>query len=118
MKNCPICNRKIVEDKKWCKDCLYKFQEYNQYQTINIAEWAANRARKFEREKAEVLMDEILRLREGIECHVARPGEGTYECNVNDPCPACRLRQAEEILGKRKKEVGKLIRSEKIPKEE
>jgi hypothetical protein len=68
--------------------------------------------------KIEKLSNEILRLQEGIECHVARPGEGTYECNVNDPCPACRLRQAEEILGKREKKVGKLIRSGKILKKE
>ena len=38
---------------------------------------------------------EIARLREGVECHVARPGEGTYECRVDAPCPACRLREAE-----------------------
>ena len=42
-----------------------------------------------------VLKKEIARLREGKECHVARPGEGTYECSVDKPCPACRLRWAE-----------------------
>jgi hypothetical protein len=44
------------------------------------------------------LQVEVERLREGEECHVARPGEGTYECNINKPCPACRLRSAEERL--------------------
>ena len=38
---------------------------------------------------------EIARLREGVECHVAQPGEGTCECRVDAPCPACRLRDAE-----------------------
>lgn len=38
---------------------------------------------------------EVERLREGTECHVARPGEGTYECRVERKCPACRLRHAE-----------------------
>jgi hypothetical protein len=41
---------------------------------------------------------EIERLREGVECHIARPGEGTYECNINKPCPACRLRVAEKLV--------------------
>jgi hypothetical protein len=41
---------------------------------------------------------EVARLREGEECHVARPGEGTYECNVDSPCPACRLREAVQRI--------------------
>lgn len=44
----------------------------------------------------ERLRAEVARLREGVECHVARPGEGTYECDATDPCPACRLRRALE----------------------
>lgn len=46
------------------------------------------------------LQVEVERLREGEECHVARPGEGTYECNINKPCPACRLRYSEEKIKK------------------
>ena len=45
-----------------------------------------------------ILQNEIDRLKEGTECHVARPGEGTYECNINKPCPACRLRVAEALV--------------------
>ncbi len=45
------------------------------------------------REQRDALRAEVARLREGIECHVARPGEGTYECRVDDLCPACRLRR-------------------------
>jgi hypothetical protein len=45
--------------------------------------------RKWEKERA------AARLREGEECHVARPGEGTYECRHDNPCAACRLRSAE-----------------------
>ena len=41
---------------------------------------------------------ELSRLRKGEECHVARPGEGTYECDIEHPCPACRLRRAEAAL--------------------
>ena len=44
------------------------------------------------------LRAEIDRLREGTECHTARPGEGTYECDINKPCPACRLRVAEKLV--------------------
>jgi hypothetical protein len=50
---------------------------------------------------------EVARLREGEECHVARPGEGTYECNVDSPCPACRLRAAEA-------EVARLLEAVKV----
>jgi hypothetical protein len=38
---------------------------------------------------------EVARLRKGEECHVARPGEGTYECRHDNLCAACRLRSAE-----------------------
>jgi hypothetical protein len=51
------------------------------------------------------LREEIERLREGIECYVARPGEGTYECNPNKPCPACRLRVAEALVEELKNEL-------------
>lgn len=49
----------------------------------------------FERVTVAELRAEVARLREGIECHVARPGEGTYECSIERKCPACRLRHAE-----------------------
>jgi len=51
--------------------------------------------------------DEIRRLRDGTECHEAQPGTGTYECSVDAPCPACRLRVAEA-------EVARLRESRKI----
>jgi len=35
---------------------------------------------------------EVDRLRAGVQCHAAHPGEGTYECRIDKPCPACRLR--------------------------
>lgn len=41
---------------------------------------------------------EVERLRDGAECHAARPGEGTYECSFERKCPACRLRHAEAAL--------------------
>jgi hypothetical protein len=41
---------------------------------------------------------ENVRLREGVECHLSKPGEGTYECRHDALCPACRLRGAEAEL--------------------
>jgi hypothetical protein len=46
-------------------------------------------------ERIAFLEREVARLREGEECHVARPGEGTYECRHDNLCAACRLRSAE-----------------------
>lgn len=46
-------------------------------------------------ERIAFLEREVKRLREGEECHVARPGEGTYECRHDNQCAACRLRSAE-----------------------
>lgn len=46
-------------------------------------------------ERIAFLEREVKRLREGEECHVARPGEGTYECRHDNKCAACRLRSAE-----------------------
>jgi chromosome segregation ATPase len=43
----------------------------------------------------EKLSKDVERLRAGVDCHAARPGETTYECDVTAPCPACRLRAAE-----------------------
>lgn len=46
-------------------------------------------------ERIAFLEREVDRLRVGEECHVARPGEGTYECRHDNKCAACRLRSAE-----------------------
>ena len=46
-------------------------------------------------ERIAFLEREVKRLRDGEECHVARPGEGTYECRYDNLCVVCRLRSAE-----------------------
>ena len=56
--------------------------------------------RKWEKER------EAARLREGEECHVARPGEGTYECRHDNLCAACRLRSAEARANRTSYTVG------------
>ena len=63
------------------------------HQTVSVCEVCETWA-KAERRIA-FLEREVARLRKGEECHVARPGEGTYECRHDNLCAACRLRSAE-----------------------
>jgi hypothetical protein len=57
-------------------------------------------------ERIAFLEREVARLREGEECHVARPGEGTYECRHDNLCAACRLRSAEARANRTSYTVG------------
>jgi hypothetical protein len=73
--------------------------EFNKVDRYNENAYEALKARNAELNKDNnKLREEIRRLRKGEECHVARPGEGTYECRIDKPCPACRLRVAEEEI--------------------
>ena len=66
MNNCPICNIE-TDDYGWCDDCAKVFpNEHLSYLHYSMAEWAANRAREFEKEKVKVLMDEIERLKKMV----------------------------------------------------
>ena len=86
-KGCPFCGApKISDDVFECgtgteTGSPVRCQSKSEFDTLRAKLAAAER--------------EIARLREGVECHVARPGEGTYECRLDAPCPACRLRDAE-----------------------
>lgn len=53
MTKCPICNRPKIDDLgSWCKSCHNNCpEEYDE-----VAEWAANRARKFEKDMTRVLV--------------------------------------------------------------
>ena len=85
-KDCPECGaRKIHHTVSVCEVC---------------ETWA-----KAERQIA-CLEREVARLREGEECHVARPGEGTYECRHDNLCAACRLRSAEARANRATHTVG------------
>jgi hypothetical protein len=79
-----------------------------------VSQWSEEKQKRFaninsEENRKEIYefamkrSDETERLREGTECHVARPGEGTYECDIKNPCPACRLRELEKLERERKK---------------
>jgi hypothetical protein len=57
-------------------------------------------------ERIAFLEREVARLRKGEECHVARPGEGTYECRHDNLCAACRLRSAEARANRTSYTVG------------
>jgi hypothetical protein len=60
MTNCPICNRETNQDCNWCEDCLTEWKTYHSDYFYEeppprlIAEWAARRAREFERNRAYV----------------------------------------------------------------
>ena len=61
--NCPICNRETEGDLLWCGDCSDSNDDLITHFEEEVAEWAANRAREFEKEKTKVLVDEIERLK-------------------------------------------------------
>jgi hypothetical protein len=62
MTNCPICNQPLNNEYEcsylWCDDCTKSWESFLEFGNTkfgDIAEWAANRARDFEKKKAEVL---------------------------------------------------------------
>jgi hypothetical protein len=68
MKTCPICNREERLYFRFCDECMDDMPNINQdgIGDSDVAEWAADRAREFEREKAKGLVDEIERLQKKI----------------------------------------------------
>lgn len=48
--------------------------------------------------RAETALRDLAEGNEHIQCLVARPGEMTYECDVDKPCVACQARQRAERL--------------------
>lgn len=65
-------------------------------------------------ERIAFLEREVARLRKGEECHVARPGEGTYECRHDNLCAACRLRSAEARANRTSYTVGETEAAHRI----
>jgi BMFP domain-containing protein YqiC len=65
-------------------------------------------------ERIAFLEREVVRLRKGEECHVARPGEGTYECRHDNLCPACRLRSAEARANRESYTIGETEWAQRI----
>ena len=65
-------------------------------------------------ERIAFLEREVVRLRKGEECHVARPGEGTYECRHDNLCAACRLRSAEARANRESYTIGETEWAQRI----
>jgi len=80
-----------ADAEQWCVGAVKQHRDERLQVRIKEVERECDQAQA----KVKQLQKEIDRLREGEECHVARPGEGTYECDGQHPCPACRLRLAE-----------------------
>lgn len=87
-------------------DLRAKWQEANSLARKHLSDLIPGGARLVSdgivaaRATIDVLRVEVARLREGVECHAARPGEGTYECAIDRQCPACRLRTAEAKIAR------------------
>lgn len=45
-----------------------------------------------------IALNDLANGSEHVQCLVARPGEMTYECDVDKPCISCRARQRIERL--------------------
>jgi hypothetical protein len=57
MNKCLICNKRLSDGLSWCNDCQNECEDLTDL--AEIAEWAANRARDFEKEKAKVLIEAL-----------------------------------------------------------
>ncbi len=104
MKNCPICNQPLNNEYEcnylWCDDCTKSWESFLEFGNTkfgDIAEWAANRAREFEKKKAEVLIDsleEVMDMRHGSDYR--------YDCEGY-----CHVEVAQEALEKYRNEKEK-----------
>ena len=90
----------VRSEPEWAKNVIKSLKKKLKILEMDLETFSSNslKAMEIKDKEIEKLQNEIERLREGIECHVARPGEGTYECDVRKPCPACRLREAEREI--------------------
>lgn len=82
-----ICSCNIVDKPEWYYVCEW-------HEGVTGEERGEHLAKLINRIGTEIglLREENERLRHGEECHVARPGEGTYECRTDAPCLACKVR--------------------------
>ena len=93
-------NRIFIEEVRFCDEMDKKNKEPHEAANKRIDELVA---------LVDSLRNEIRHLQEGAECHVACSGEGTYECDVNRLCAACRLRRAEEGLKEKEQVITNLV---------
>jgi hypothetical protein len=84
MKNCPICGRE--KSNGWCLDCSAKWEDLLGTAEY-LAEWAADRAREFEKEKAKVLVEALKRI-----------SDSQNEESIYDFCDSFSIQCAEEAL--------------------
>jgi hypothetical protein len=118
MKTCPICNREPkYKTSWWCEDCTIAYDNSDGH----IAEWAANRAREFEREKAKVLMDEIERLKKlvgevdgYIESAMFKLEEDINEAKLEEDDPAIPSESLKKVFQKVLKAFSKELEDRKI----
>jgi hypothetical protein len=103
MIKCPICNRESVlvrlyfgeiTEFHFCEECTKKYNEVLSWaRSYDKEEWAANRAREFEKQHSSVLLQVLEDLAEG-DCYY---GDGcpTFGSR-HGTCTVCKARKAIE----------------------